>query len=129
MDRELVQRTIRTPDGRVLDVNDAGGPGSLPVLSSEPVVCTLTSDDRGERVGAWRQLLARADHREPIEGGLRFELPASLAGLTAELAAAEQQCCTFFDFTLHLAGGALHLEVRAPAEAAPLVREVFGVTR
>jgi hypothetical protein len=89
----------------------------------------LTNDDRDERVGAWRRLLARADHREPIDGGLRFELPASLASLTAELAAAEQQCCTFFDFTLHLAGGALHLDVRAPAEAAPLIRDVFGATR
>jgi MerR family transcriptional regulator, copper efflux regulator len=97
-------------------------------MSSQPIICTLTSDARGERVGAWRQLLARADHREPIDGGLRFELPASLAGLTAELAAAEQQCCAFFDFTLHLAGGALHLEVRAPAEAAPLLRNLFGAT-
>jgi MerR family transcriptional regulator, copper efflux regulator len=95
-------------------------------MSREPIACTLSSGDRGERVGAWRQLLARADRREPIDGGLRFSLPASLAGLTAELAAAEQQCCTFFDFTLHLSGGTLDLEVRAPAEAAPLLRDLFA---
>jgi len=97
-------------------------------MSAEPIACTLSSGDRGERIGAWRQLLARADSRERIDGGLRFSLPASLAGLTAELAAAEQQCCTFLEFTLHLTGGALDLEVRAPAEAFPVLRDVFSAS-
>jgi|SRR5450755_613941 MerR family copper efflux transcriptional regulator len=97
-------------------------------MSSEPIVCTLNTGDQDERAGQWRHLLARADRREPIEGGLRFHLPAALAGPAADLAAAEQQCCAFFDFTLRLAGGGLHLEIRAPAEAAPLMADVFGAT-
>jgi hypothetical protein len=35
-------------------------------------------------------------------------------------------CCAFFAFTLRLASGGLELEVRAPAEAAPMLAEVFG---
>jgi hypothetical protein len=60
---------------------------------------------------------------------VRFRLSAPLAGPAAELAAAEQRCCTFFAFTLRLAGGSLELEVRAPAEAQPLLTEVFGPAR
>ncbi len=59
-------------------------------------------------------------------GGLRIHLPAELAGPVAELAAAEQGCCAFFDFALRLVVGTLQLEVRTPAEAAPLVAELFG---
>lgn len=97
-------------------------------MTGEPIVCTLSTGARDERAGQWRHLLAQADRREPIEGGLRFHLPVALAGPAAELAAVEQQCCAFFDFTLRLAGGGLHLEIRAPAAAAPLIADVFGAT-
>lgn len=53
-------------------------------------------------------------------------LPAERIARIAELAVAEQQCCPFFDFRLHLDGPDLHLEVRAPAEAADLLAELFG---
>ncbi|WP_354603820.1 MerR family DNA-binding protein [Streptomyces panacea] len=39
--------------------------------------------------------------------------------------AAEQNCCPFFDSCLHLDGPELHLEVRAPAEAAGQLAELF----
>jgi hypothetical protein len=60
-------------------------------------------------------------------GALLFRSPAVLAGPAAELAATEQRCCAFFEFTLRLADGALELEVHAPAEAAPLLADMFGV--
>lgn len=91
-----------------------------------PIACTLTGDDRADRIGHWRRLLAQAVRREPVEGGVRVELPVALTGEVAELAAAEQRCCAFFDFTLRPAGETLRLEVRAPAEAAPLLADVFG---
>jgi hypothetical protein len=69
---------------------------------------------------------ASGARRESIKGGLRLHLSAELAGQVAELAAAAQRCCAFFDFTVRLAGPGLELEVRAPAEAAPLLAEVFG---
>jgi len=94
--------------------------------ATPPIVCTLAGADQGERVRRWRELLSRARCRQTIDRGLRFELPAALAGEAAELAAAEQQCCAFFEFTLRLAGGVLHLEVGAPEDAAPLLTELFG---
>jgi MerR family copper efflux transcriptional regulator len=93
---------------------------------SETIACTLADEDQADRVEQWRRLLGHATGRAPIDGGLRVDLPATLAGEVADLAAAEQRCCAFFDFTLHLAGSILRLEVRAPAEAAPLLAEVFG---
>ena len=92
-----------------------------------PIACTLSGSDQGQRVGEWQQLLAHGTAREPVPDGIRVTLPAGLAGPAAELAAAEQQCCPFFDFRFHLDGRDLHVEVRAPAEAAALLADVFAV--
>lgn len=93
-----------------------------------PIACTLTGPEQVSRAGQWQRLLARARRRVPIEGGVRIHLPAGAAGPAAELAAAEQSCCAFFGFTLRLAGPELLLEVTAPAEAAPLLAGLFGVS-
>jgi MerR family transcriptional regulator, copper efflux regulator len=104
------------------------GPTSVPTELSRrptaetqapPIACTLTGNDHAERIHQWQQLLAHAQHRESIDRGLRIDLPATLA-------AAEQQCCAFFDFTLHLSNGNLQLEVRISDEAAPLLTQMFG---
>lgn len=111
------------------------GPTSVPIELSRrpaveaeptPIACTLTANDQAERIYQWQQLLAHAQCRESIDGGLRIDLPATLAVQVVELAAVEQQCCAFFDFTLHLSGGNLQMEVRAPDEVAPLLNQVFG---
>jgi DNA-binding transcriptional MerR regulator len=92
---------------------------------SAPVACSLSGQDIRQRADQWRAVLEGA-RREPIPEGLRLSLPADRAGQVAELAAAEQQCCAFFDFRLHLTGGLLHLEVRAPADAAELLTALFN---
>ena len=66
-------------------------------------------------------LFAQATARESVPGGVRVTLPAALAGLAAELAAAEQRCCPFFRFTLLFAGGGVQLTAQAPAAAEPLL--------
>lgn len=78
-----------------------------------PVACSLTGGQQQERAEQWRRVLAGAE-QEPIPEGVRLSLPADQAGAVAELAAAEQDCCPFFDFRLHLQHGCAHLEVRAP---------------
>lgn len=90
-----------------------------------PVACSLGGQAMGERVGHWRQLLAGAE-REPVPGGIRATVPASRAAQIVALAAAEQECCPFFDFRIQLAGQRLHLEVRAPAEAGDMVADLFA---
>jgi MerR family copper efflux transcriptional regulator len=85
-----------------------------------PVACSLGGPAASDRIRQWQALLAGAE-REPIPDGIRLTLPSDRAAQVAGLAAAEQQCCPFFDFRLHLAGQQVHLEVRAPAEAADMI--------
>ncbi|MEV5539421.1 MerR family transcriptional regulator [Saccharopolyspora shandongensis] len=87
----------------------------------------LTSLHAPERAGQWQQLLSGAG-REEIDDGMRLVAPAERTGQLATLAAAEQQCCPFFDFRLHLDGPVLRLEVRATAEGAALLTELFAPT-
>lgn len=93
-----------------------------------PVACTLGGAELGERTEQWQHLAGKADSREEIPDGVRLSFPAD-AGLAAEvaaLAAAEQDCCAFFDFTLHLTPAALQLEVRAPESGAAMLADLFG---
>ncbi|MFI1956150.1 MerR family transcriptional regulator [Streptomyces xinghaiensis] len=90
-----------------------------------PVACSLSGDGLRERTARWRQLVDGA-LRERIDDGTRLTVPAERAADIAALATAEQQCCPFFDFRLHLDGSVLHLEVRASGEGAALLTELFG---
>lgn len=95
-----------------------------------PVACTLRGSELESRTQEWRRLVEKAESREEITDGLRLVFPATaeLAGQVAALAAAEQGCCSFYDFTLHLSPTALELTVRAPEAAAPLLADLFGVS-
>jgi len=97
-----------------------------PSASRPPIACMLAAADQADRVEEWRRLLAKAYSREPVDGGLAFRFPAGLAGQVAELAAAEQQCCTFLEFSLHLKANVLRLEVLVPEDAKPLLADMFG---
>ncbi|MGW3661028.1 heavy metal-responsive transcriptional regulator [Streptomyces sp. NPDC005151] len=95
-----------------------------------PVACTLFAGQLGQRTGQWRALMAKTSGRQEIPDGLRLTFPAGpeLAGEIAALAAAEQDCCSFFDFTLQMTPATLVLNVRAPENAASLLTDLFGVT-
>ncbi|MFG3255318.1 MerR family transcriptional regulator [Streptomyces sp. NPDC048172] len=92
---------------------------------SEPVACSLNGDGLRERTVQWREAIHGA-LRTPAPDGVRLTLPADRAQAIAALASAEQRCCPFFDFRLHFDGPRLHLDVRAPAESADLLAELFG---
>lgn len=93
-----------------------------------PVACTLSGDEYDERARQWRHVLASATGREEIDGGMRVRFPSGpdLVAEVARLAAAEQGCCAFFDFTLYLTPDALALTVRAPETAHALLTELFA---
>jgi len=93
-----------------------------------PIACSLEPDAVHGRIDDWRRIVARATSRAAIDGGvaLQFAADPETAGELARLAAAEQQCCTFLDFRIHLAGPATLLEVRAPADARDVVTAMFG---
>ncbi|MBX9243818.1 MerR family transcriptional regulator [Actinotalea ferrariae] len=93
-----------------------------------PVACSLDAAAVPDRVSDWQTLVPRATSREPIPGGIALTFPASvdLAAEVARLAAAEQDCCSFFTFTVRLTTGQVRLEVQAPADAANVVAAMFG---
>ncbi|GAA1793207.1 MerR family transcriptional regulator [Actinomadura chokoriensis] len=91
----------------------------------QAIVCSLSGDGMADRVAGWRTLLDGA-RPEDVDGGVRVTLPAAKAGAVAELAGAEQRCCPFFDFRLCFDGDVVHLEVRAPADAAGLIDDLFA---
>ncbi|MGW3298004.1 MerR family transcriptional regulator [Streptomyces rubiginosohelvolus] len=92
-----------------------------------PVACSLSRDGLRERTARWREAVTGAT-RAAVPEGLRLTLPVDRVTRIAELAAAEQECCPFFDFRIHLDGPHLHLEVRAPADGGALLTDLFGST-
>ncbi|MCT6777823.1 MerR family transcriptional regulator [Streptomyces sp. CS7] len=92
-----------------------------------PVACSLSGDGLHERTAEWREAVACAA-RAAVPEGLRLTLPVDRITRIAELAAAEQECCPFFDFRIHLDGPHLHLEVRAPADGGALLTDLFDTT-
>lgn len=101
----------------------------LPDNVQVPVACTLGATDQPARLAAWEDLLGNVIERQHIDGGLRLTFPADpvLAGRLGELAAKEQDCCSFFGFALRPTTDALLFEVTAPATAAGVVADLFGV--
>ena len=95
---------------------------------SAPVACSLDGPTMGDRISQWQNLLHDAEH-QPILDGIRLTLPADRAAQVAELAVAEQRCCAFLDFRIHLTGQRLYLDIRAPAEAANMLADIFTPPR
>ncbi len=96
-----------------------------PAWRGAPAACSLDGPAADGRIRQWRDLLAGTE-REPIPDGIKLTMPSDRATRVAELASAEQQCCPFIDFRLHLTGQQMHLEIRAPAEAATMLTSLFA---
>lgn len=93
------------------------------------IACSLDPQSLAERQREWQEIRDLADARTPIDGGVAATFAASpaLAGRLADLAVREQQCCPFFTFRLMIGDRrSITLEIRAPAEARPLVEELLG---
>ncbi len=97
-------------------MTDQAGTG----LTWVPDACTLPAAERPLRQAAFAQALAdTAQGAERLRAGLlRLDLrpDPDAAARMAALAAAETACCSFFTFTMTLAGGALTLDVSVPEE-------------
>ena len=101
---------------------------AIPVeILAKQVACSLDASAVPERAEEWTALLARATTRERDGDAVTFRFPTSdgMASAIADLAQREVDCCAFFAFAIRIAGGEVTLEVRAPAEAAPLLDALF----
>jgi hypothetical protein len=81
-----------------------------------------------DRLEEWQALLTHAAHREAIDGGVRVAFDDAVPlDEVVRLTIAEQSCCRFFGFAITVDGRGIAMEVRAPAEALPIVESLFGV--
>jgi DNA-binding transcriptional MerR regulator len=96
---------------------------------NQPISCSLEASEMAGQMDDWQALLALVIDRTPVNDGvsLSFSPEPGIAAEVARLAAAEQACCSFFDFTVRVSGGNLHLEVRGPQEAQEMISSLFGV--
>lgn len=101
--------------------------GQRPPDGGSPIVCTLGGADMPERISDWRAILTTVAVREPLDGGVRmiFEPNASISEI-ARLAAAENECCTFFSFAITIDHRGMALEVTAPPDGAEVLTAAFG---
>jgi hypothetical protein len=92
------------------------------------IACSLEPGTMPERLSRWRAVLDEVVERQEIGGGVQlcFRPGRALAAELGRLAAAEQECCPFFVFDLHIGPGALDLAIRAPADAAEIMTSLFG---
>lgn len=90
-----------------------------------PPACTLPTADQPLRVAEFDALFAETVQgvRREERARLRLELAfgPEHAARAAELTARESGCCSFFTFTLTIAGGGLTLDVAVPPEHAEVL--------
>lgn len=102
--------------------------GSWSALAAPPVSCTLPVDQLPGRLEEWEEVLTHVHTREAVDGGVRLLLDPSLEiDRLARLVGSEQSCCSFFAFSITVDSRGVGLEVRAPAEAQPILESLFGV--
>ena len=112
--------------------SDACGCGAedSPVQPAAAVACALDVADVPGRLAEWQHLAEHVVAQLDTDQGIRvrFDNNVSAADI-AELAAKEQECCSFFTFTLHLASEGVTLDIAAPDDTRGLVGMLFAQDR
>ena len=93
-----------------------------------PLACSLTADAQRARQNWIGDLSERLLSRTPTPDGisLRYRAGAETERQLRELAAAESDCCPFLELDVVDGGDAVELIVRGPADARPIIDELFG---
>ena len=91
-----------------------------------PIACTLTSADLRGQARRWQRLIGRdLTGRTETDDGLRLWFrPQGEAELRA-LVAIESECCRWASWTVMSGPGEVTLGIRAPAEGAAILHEMF----
>jgi MerR family transcriptional regulator, copper efflux regulator len=98
-----------------------------PLAADPQIACSLSAGSMNGRIQDWQALLAHVVRREALEDGVRCVFAVSVpSGELVRLVAAERDCCQFFQFAITVDARGVALEVRAPAEALPVVESMFG---
>jgi hypothetical protein len=94
-----------------------------------PIACSLTAAEYRERTAAAGEVARAAlRDRQAIDGGARltFDATADVEHRLIGFVAAESQCCPFLRLELERIDGSLILDVTGPADAAPIIEELFA---
>jgi DNA-binding transcriptional MerR regulator len=95
------------------------------VEAGAPIACTLGVSEIGPRLDAWRRVLAHKRTVEPVDGGVRIAFGHDVrAREVAELAEAEQSCCSFLSFAIAVDPAGVMLDIVGPPEARPVIDEL-----
>jgi hypothetical protein len=94
-----------------------------------PIACTLSPGLYADRRRQLAELAAQAlRSREPTEAGERlvFTGTPQIEQELHAVIAAESNCCAFLAMTLQRSGDGLVLDITGPADARPLIAELFA---
>jgi hypothetical protein len=98
-------------------------------MTQIPIACSLPATEyrkRVEEAGTITQDAMR--ERQIIDGGARltFTNAADIHSRLERFVGAESECCPFLTMQLTASGDQIQLEVTGPAEAAPIIAELFA---
>ncbi len=97
-------------------------------MTAAAIACTLDAVEAAERVEQARELVAESLIDSALtDDGAAMRFRSGAEGALNALIAAESQCCGFLRFDLRRKDGALSLTVDGPAEARPIILELFGL--
>ena len=96
---------------------------------SDPVVCTLSSSQAGDRLTEWSDLQHVATFIEPLSNGVLIRLPTARAADATDLADRESQCCSFLDIKVTDRGEVTEMTITSPnPDGIPVVHLLAGLT-
>ena len=101
----------------------------ITITDPVPIACSLTADEYRQRVADAGQVARDALRaRTPIDGGVRlaFTDTGDVHVRLEEFVAAESKCCPFLAMDLGATACELILDVTGPADAAPIIEELFA---
>ena len=98
----------------------------VPVTQPVPIACTLTMDDLRAQGRRWDQLAGRdLTGRTETADGLRLRFRPQAEAELRSLVAVESECCPRATWTVTAGTGEVTLDVRAAAEGAAVLHEMF----
>jgi hypothetical protein len=99
--------------------------------AATPIVCTITDDEKPERLELLTRLRDGARTVERTTTGLVLRFPED-EGVEADVrrfTVDEKRCCAFWDFSVASEGEEIILRWDGPSDAAPLLDEIDAVLR
>ncbi len=95
----------------------------------EPIVCTLSTPEAGDRLAEWSDLHDVATSVEQLNDGVRIHLPATFAAEARDLADRESKCCAFLDFEITELDDVIDMTiVSTDPDGVPVVHLLAGLT-